>query len=303
MKVKNVFLLVFLFPVISAAQIQSLSCSSSSITGAAGDACTVTLTSPAGSQGLTVSLTSNNSAITLPSHIWVAPRATSLSFTATAAAVTQAQTAILTAFYNYVGVNSPQTFTLNLYPVASSGSSLSVTPSSLSFGNVTLNTASTLSVTLKNTGNSPITGTAAVTGAGFSGSPLPGTLSPGQSSTVTVQFDPSSAGAATGALTIQTNAENPSVIVALTGTGASTTQHSVTLKWNAPASSPDAITGYVCFRSTNGQAFTALNLPTSATKYVDSGVQAGTTYSYYVESVSANGLASSPSSTVEATVP
>jgi Abnormal spindle-like microcephaly-assoc'd, ASPM-SPD-2-Hydin/Viral BACON domain len=303
-EMKYLLVLVLLFPLVSAAQIQSLSCSSTSIIGAASDVCTVALNAPAGRDGLTVSLNSSNPAVTLPSHIWVAPHAASLSFTATVAAVASAQTAILEAFYNYAGVNSPQTFSLNLYPPASSGSTLSVTPSSLSFGSVTLNTASALSVTLKNTGNSPVTGTAAVTGAGFSMSPLQGTLSPGQSSTAVVQFDPSSAGAATGSLTIQTNAENSLVVVPLTGTGGSTTQPSVTLSWDAPASSPAPITGYVAYRSTNGGAYTALNsTPTTGTTYVDTAVQSGVTYSYYVESVASNGLTSQPSSTVEATGP
>ena len=113
---KNLLVLVLLFPLVSAAQIKSLSCSSTSITGAASDVCTVALSSPAGSNGLTVSLNSSNPAVTLPGHIWVGPKATSLSFTATVAAVANAQTAILTAFYNYAGVNSPQTVSLNLYP-------------------------------------------------------------------------------------------------------------------------------------------------------------------------------------------
>jgi hypothetical protein len=301
---KSLLVLVALFPLVSTAQIRSLSCSSSSITGAASDACTVALSSTAGRNGLTVSLKSNNPAVTLPDHIWVGPKATSLTFIATVAAVTKAQTAILTAFYNYAGVNSPQTVSLNLYPLANSGSALSVTPSSLSFGSVTLNTASTLSVTLKNTGNSPVTGTAGVTGAGFSMSPVQGTLYPGQSSTMVVRFDPSSAGAATGRLTIQTNAENPLVIVPLTGTVGSTTQHSIILNWSAPASSPAPITGYITYRSTNDGGYTAMNLtPSTGNTYVDAAVQSGVTYSYYVKSVASNGVTSDPSSTVKANVP
>ncbi len=101
---KSLLVLMSLLPLVSTAQIRSLSCSSSSITGAASDACTVALSSPAGSNGLTVSLTSNNPAVTLPGHIWVGPNATRLSFTATVAAVTKAQTAILTAIYNYAGI-------------------------------------------------------------------------------------------------------------------------------------------------------------------------------------------------------
>lgn len=301
---KNLFVLVLLCPLVSVAQIQSLSCSSTSITGAASDECTVTLRSPAGRNGLTVSLNSNNSAVALPSHIWVGFRESRLSFTVTVTAVAYAQTAILTAFYNYAGINSPQTFLLHLYPLADSASTLSIKPSNLSFGSVTLNTASSLSVTLENTGNSPVTGTAGVTGAGFSMPPVQYALSPGQSSTLVVQFDPSAVGAATGSLTIQSNAQNSLVVVPLTGTGGSTAQPSITLSWDAPASSPEPITGYIAYRSTNGGTYAALNsTPSTGTTYVDMAVQPGITYSYYVESLAANGLSSSPSNTAEASIP
>jgi fibronectin type 3 domain-containing protein len=119
-----------------------------------------------------------------------------------------------------------------------------------------------------------------------------------------VQFDPSSVGAATGSLTIRTNAENSLVVVPLTGTGASTAQHSIALSWNAPASSPEPITGYMAYRSTNGGTYSALNsTPTTEATYVDTAAQAGITYSYYVESVASNGITSDPSNTVEASVP
>lgn len=301
---KNLFVLVLLCPLVSVGQIQSLSCSSTAITGAASDECTVALSSPAGGNGLTVSLNSNNSAVTLPSHIWVGPRESTLSFNATATAVAYAQTVILTAFYNYAGTNSPQTFSLHLYPLAGSGPTLSVTPSNLTFGSVTLNTASTLSVALENTGGSLITGTAGVIGPGFSMPPVQGALSPGQSSTLVVRFAPSSVGAATGSLTIRSNAENSLIVVPLTGAGGSTAQPSITLSWHAPASSPEPITGYIAYRSTNGVTYTALSsTPSTAATYVDTAVQSGKTYSYYVESVAPNGLTSGPSNTVEASVP
>jgi len=234
----------------------------------------------------------------------VRPRASSLSFTATVTAVANAQTATLTAFYNHAGISSPRSFLLNLYPLTGSGSTLSVTPSNLSFGSVPLNTASTLSVTLENSGNSLITAAAGVTGAGFSMPPVEEALSPGQSSTVLVQFYPSSVGAATGSLIIRSNAENSLVVVPLMGAGGSLTQPSITLSWSAPASSPEPITGYIAFRSTNGETYTALNsTPSTGATYVDIAIQPGISYSYYVESVASNGLTSVPSNTVEASVP
>jgi hypothetical protein len=302
-KVKKLPAIALLIPVVAGAQIQKLSCSSSSITGAASDACTVALSFPA-SNGFTVTLSSSNSAVTVPSQVSATSGARSLGFTATAAAVTSAQTATLTASYRFAGRTSSQTFSLNLYPAPTSGSTLTVTPTSLAFGTVALNTPATLPVTLKNTGNSSITGTAMVSGTGFSMTAASGTISPGQSITGTVQFDPSSAGAATGTLTVKTNAENPLITVPLTGTGGSASQHSVTLNWSAPSNSPDPISGYITYRSANGAAYAALNSsPLSATTYTDKSVQSGVTYNYYVESQASNGSLSTPSNAVQVKVP
>ena len=73
-------------------------CTSGTITGAGTDSCTVTL-ERSGNQpgGMTISLASSNSAVTVPSSVTVPAGATSAGFTATAASVTTAQTATLTA--------------------------------------------------------------------------------------------------------------------------------------------------------------------------------------------------------------
>ena len=66
-------------------------------------------------------------------------------------------------------------------------------PTSLAFGNVTVNTASTLPVTLTSTGTAPVTiNSATLSGTGFtmSGATFPVTLNPTQSVTLNVQFDP-----------------------------------------------------------------------------------------------------------------
>ena len=74
---------------------------------------------------------------------------------------------------------------------------LTVNPASLSFGSVTVNTATTKTVTLTSSGTSDLTVNAAsITGAGFSivAGSLPATLSPGQSISLTVQFKPTTTG-------------------------------------------------------------------------------------------------------------
>src|SRR5580692_7419985 len=85
---------------------------------------------------------------------------------------------------------------------------LAVSASNLSFGSVTVNTATTQSLTLTSTGTSPVTvNSTAITGAGFTivGGSLPATLDPTQAVTLQVQFDPTSPGAASGQITISSN--------------------------------------------------------------------------------------------------
>ncbi len=100
---------------------------------------------------------------------------------------------------------------------------LAVSASSLSFGSVTLNTPSTQSLTLTSTGTAPVTVTSvAATGTGFTiaGASLPMTLNPQQTTTLQVQFNPTSAGAASGQIAIVSNSVNGSqAFVALAGTG------------------------------------------------------------------------------------
>ena len=90
---------------------------------------------------------------------------------------------------------------------------LTLSASSLSFGSVTDNTATTQSLTLTSTGTSPVTvNSAAISGAGFTlvGGSLPATLNPTQSLTLQVQFLPTTTGAASGQLTIASNSSTGS---------------------------------------------------------------------------------------------
>ena len=100
---------------------------------------------------------------------------------------------------------------------------LTANPSSLSFGNVQVNNNQALAETLTNSGGSSVTiSQAAVTGSGFTanGLNLPLTLAPGQSSrSFNVMFAPQSTGAASGNLSLTSNASNPALNIPLSGTG------------------------------------------------------------------------------------
>jgi Abnormal spindle-like microcephaly-assoc'd, ASPM-SPD-2-Hydin len=198
--------------------------------------------------------------------------------------------------------------------VSLSGTGASTTPqltlgsSSLSFGNVTVDSSSTQSVTLASSGTGPLTINAAtVSGTGFtvSGAPFPVTLNPKQSVTLTVQFKPAATGAFTGKLTVTSNSStNPTATVSLSGTGGGE-QHQVDLSWSEPSNSPVPVTGYNIYRAVGGgSAYQLLNSSMGTqTTYVDSTVQSGMTYSYEVKSVDSSGVESSPSNVISVTIP
>ena len=102
-------------------------------------------------------------------------------------------------------------------------SQLTISAASLTFGDVTVNTPSTQPVTLTSTGTAPVTiSSATLSGAGYtvSGVTFPVTLNPNQAMTLNVQFDPTTAGAATGQLAIQSNSStNSTAVINLSGTG------------------------------------------------------------------------------------
>ena len=145
------------------ASLKTLSCGSASMTGAGNDACTVTLNSAAPSSGVSVRLSSSNTAVTVPATVTVAAKATSATFTAKAAPVTTAQTATLTAVASGVS----KSFALGLKAVAStSAPTLSVTTSGSpsSFGSavavtVTISSGPTGAVTFYDASTAIGTGT------------------------------------------------------------------------------------------------------------------------------------------------
>jgi hypothetical protein len=184
---------------------------------------------------------------------------------------------------------------------------LTISASSLSFGSDTLNTANTLSLTLTSTGTSAVTvNSAAITGTGFTivGGSFPVTLNPTQTLTLQVQFEPTTAGAATGQLTISSNSTTGGTAqVALSGTGTAVA-HSVDLSWTAPSSSADPVAGYNIYRAISGGSLALVNAsPDSSTTYVDSTVVSGTNYNYVVKSVDSNGAESIASNEITVPIP
>jgi hypothetical protein len=99
-------------------------------------------------------------------------------------------------------------------------------PAALSFGDVTVGHNQPLSLTISNSGASSVTiSQVQISGSAFtqSGIAAPLTLGPGTNATMSVTFTPTAAGNATGTLTLTSNASNPTLNVALSGTGTTTT--------------------------------------------------------------------------------
>jgi len=103
----------------------------------------------------------------------------------------------------------------------SGGPALSLSTTSLSFGNVTLGQTKDLSLTASNVGTATLTvNSASVTGAGFSlTTPASFNIAAGGSQTLTVRYAPSTSTSANGTLTIASNDPNSPASISLSGTG------------------------------------------------------------------------------------
>ena len=200
--------------------------------------------------------------------------------------------------------NSPAAVALSGTAVAAT-TTISVNPSSLSFGSVTDGSSAAQGFTVTNTGNSnvSISGTT-VTGAGYSIVSGAGavTLSPKQSTSVSVQFAPSTAGAANGSVNVLSNATGSASGVTLSGTGVAPASHAIALNWGGSSSS---VAGYNVYRSSvSGSSYAKVNGSLiGGVSYADPNVQSGQTYYYVATSVDSNGTESVYSNEVNAIVP
>ena len=180
---------------------------------------------------------------------------------------------------------------------------LSASPASVAFGNVTVGTTATQNDQLTNTGNAPVNiATVSVTGTGFSvtgGSNT--TLAPNQSVAVTVSFNPQAAGSAPGNLAVLSNA--PALNISLSGTGTAPVKHSVSLAWD-PSPSTNVVT-YVVYRrtGTTGSFLKVGSTSDTVTTFTDTTVQGNQTYFYEVTCIDSNNLESNVDGPVTATTP
>ena len=180
---------------------------------------------------------------------------------------------------------------------------LSVTPSPLNYGSVTVGTTYTLPITISASGGSVTISSATSSSSQFvlDGASFPLTIPSGQSVSFGVAFTPKSSGTVSGSLSFASNASNPLATESLSGVG-TLTPYSISLYWNAGA---DAV-GYNVYRSaTSSGSYSRINAALDAnTAYTDSTVVGGNNYYYAATSVNSSGQESARSTPpVEAVVP
>ncbi len=236
------------------------------------------------------------SGLTLP--MTLAPTQ-SVTFTATfTPAAAGAASSTLTVVSN--AANSPLNVALS--GTGTSPGVLSVSPATLSFGNVTVGSSVSLPGSLAATGTSVTVSSASVNNGQFvlSGLTLPITIPAGQSAPFTVTFTPTAVGATTSALTFISNASNSPTTQALTGTGQAAVPHSVGLSWTV---TPEAVTYDVYRKLLTDSNYAKIGSADPSATYTDGTVASGQTYDYVVTSVDAEQQESGYSNIAQVTVP
>ncbi len=172
---------------------------------------------------------------------------------------------------------------------------LSISPSSVNFGNVNVGSTETHAVTMSATGASVTVSSDASSSSHFvvTGVSLPFTIPAGQSKSFNVGFTPAVTGTVSGSLTFNSNAASAQVVESLAGTG-TTPQYSVSLSWNAST----GVSGYNVYRSTSASgSYVKINSSLDAnTAYTDTSVASGHKYYYEATAVNSSGQESARSS-------
>ena len=202
--------------------------------------------------------------------------------------------------------NAPNpSLALPLSGTGTAGGTLTVAPTTIAFGNVSVGSSKSQTGTLSASGATVTVSSATSSSSEFvlSGLSFPVTIASGQSTSFTVTFTPQASGGASGTITFVSNAGNSPTVESLTGTGTPPPQHSVGLTWDA--SNETDVVGYNVYRGNSaGGPFTKINSSLDPTNsYTDGTVVGGQTYYYYATAVDSNGLESTPSNQVKAIIP
>ncbi len=201
--------------------------------------------------------------------------------------------------------NTNLTISLSGSATGSTQGQLSVNPTTIGVGNVTVGTSGTQTGSLNATGAS-VTVTGVTVGSSefaISGLTFPVTIAAGKSAGFTVTFTPQSSGLASTSASFTSSATNSPAAATVTGTGVAAPAYSVSLTW--VASTSQNVVGYNVYRriGTTG-SFTQINPVLNATTaYTDSSVTDGQTYYYETTAVNSSNEESAPSTAVSAKIP
>jgi Abnormal spindle-like microcephaly-assoc'd, ASPM-SPD-2-Hydin len=199
---------------------------------------------------------------------------------------------------------SNTTLAISLSGTGTAPGQLAVSPTTLSFGSVTVGASKSLNGSLSASGaNVTISAGAASTSEfALSGISFPLTIAAGQSAPFTVTFTPQSSGVASAGVTFTSNGSSTTAAQSLSGTGAAAIQHQVALSWSASTSS---VVGYNVYRGTvSAGPYTKINSAAdAATTYTDTAISAGQTYYYLTTAINSAGEESTYSNEVGVTVP
>ena len=157
-----------------------------------------------------------------------------------------------------------------------SGPVLSASPTSLSFGSEAVGSATAAqTVTVSNTGTATATLSSVSTAAPFAETNTCGTsLAAGASCTASVTFKPTASGAASGTLSIASNAPGSPLTVALSGTGTSTAEGPY---GGAAAAVPGTVDAANYDTGGQGVAYNVTSVNGNGTAYRSDGVNLETT--------------------------
>jgi Immunoglobulin domain/Abnormal spindle-like microcephaly-assoc'd, ASPM-SPD-2-Hydin len=224
---------------------------------------------------------------------------TSASYTTPATTTTDNGGQFTVVASNSVGsvTSSPATLTVNPAP-----GPLAASASTLSFGNVNLNTSTILGVKLTNSGSVNLTiSNVTISGPGFTASGVSAglILTAGQTATLNVTFAPAATGSVTGRVLVASNASNSPASITLSGTAVQPV-HLATLTWT-----DSTAVAYNVYRGTvSGGPYTKINASLDATtNFTDTTVQAGQTYYWVVTAVNSSNVESAYSNEVAGTIP
>lgn len=181
---------------------------------------------------------------------------------------------------------------------------LTLSPPTLDFGNVSVGSTASLTVTLSASHGEVTLSSDRANSSEFSimGLTLPAKIRPGKSVQATIQFAPNAPGKASAKAGFFSNARDSPTLEGLSGTGVAQGPHDAYLTWSP--GSPDAV-GYNVYRSSvHGGPYQRINnVLDSSTNYTDYNVVGGQIYYYVATEVNGQGQESGYSKEVKARIP